>query len=117
MIAHGSRRREANEEFIALVESVKIAVGSKCDFVDYCFLEVVAPSLIEVVEHVVAKGAATIFILPYFLNSGRHVLIDIPEIVDRLTMQYPCPTITLLPCFGAFEGIAALISRQIPDKA
>ncbi len=116
MIAHGSRRREANAEFIALVKSVKADAGAKYDFVDYCFLEIAVPSLVETVEHVIAKGATTIYILPYFLNSGRHVLRDIPEIVARLTNQYPHLAITLFPCFGTFEGIATLISRQVPSK-
>ena len=116
MIAHGSRREEANAEFIALVEQVKTAAGSKCDFVEHCFLEIALPSLTEAVKHVIAEGAETIFIFPYFLNSGNHILRDIPEIVDRLTQQYPDCTITLLPYFGTFKGIGELISRYIPGN-
>lgn len=116
MIAHGSRREEANAEFIALVEQVKIAARSKHDFVEPCFLEIASPSLTDAIEHVIAKGARTISILPYFLNSGNHVLRDIPEIVDRLTNQNPHCTITLLPYFGTFEGIAQLISLHISGE-
>ena len=85
MIAHGSRRDEANAEFIALVESVKTVAGSKYDFVEPCFLEIAAPSLTEAVQHVITKKAKTISIFPYFLNTGNHVRKDIPETVDRLT--------------------------------
>ena len=114
MIAHGSRREEANAEFIALVERVKAAVAVKYEFVEHCFLEIASPSLTEAVEHVIENGATHIAVFPYFLNSGNHMLRDIPEIVDRLTNQYPHCTMTLLPYFGTFEGIAELISRQIP---
>lgn len=114
MIAHGSRRDEANAEFIALVENVRTAAGSKYDFVEPCFLEIASPSLAEAVEPMIAQGARTISIFPYFLNSGNHVLRDIPNIVDRLTNQYPDCTITLLPYFGTLEGIAELINRQLP---
>ncbi len=114
MIAHGSRKEAANAEFISLVERVRIAAGSKYDFVEHCFLEIASPSLTEAMEHAIAKGARTISIFPYFLNSGNHVLRDIPETVDRLTNQYPHCTMTLLPYFGTFEGIAELISRHIP---
>ncbi|HIA14268.1 MAG TPA: hypothetical protein EYN18_07530 [Nitrospirales bacterium] len=116
MIAHGSRREEANAEFIALVGQVKTAVGSKCDFVEHCFLEIASPSLTEAIEHMIENGATYISIFPYFLNSGNHVLRDLPEIVDRLTRQYPDCTITLLPYFGTFKGIAELISRHIPGN-
>ena len=117
MVAHGSRRDEANAEFIALVHNVKVAAASQYDFLEYCFLEIASPSLTEAVEHVIAKGAKTISVFPYFLNSGNHVLKGIPETVDRLINQYPDCTITLLPYFGTCEGIAELISRQIPGEA
>jgi sirohydrochlorin cobaltochelatase len=116
MIAHGSRREDANAEFISLVKRVRIAATSKCDFVEHCFLEIASPSLAEAMEYVIAKGARTISIFPYFLNSGNHVLRDIPETVDRLTNQYPHCTMTLLPYFGTFEGITELISRQISGE-
>ncbi len=114
MIAHGSRRKEANAEFIALVEKIKTTEGSKYDFVEPCFLEISSPSLSEVVKYVIGNGVTRISVFPYFLNSGNHVLRDIPEIVDRLTQHYPDCTITLLPYFGTIEKIVELISRHIP---
>ena len=114
IIAHGSRRKEANAEFIALVEKIKTTSGSKYDFVEPCFLEISSPSLSESVKYVIENGATHISVFPYFLNSGNHVLRDIPEIVARLTQHYPDCTITLLPYFGTIEKIAELISHHIP---
>ena len=116
MIAHGSRREDANAEFISLVERVRIAAGSKYDFVEHCFLEIASPSLAEAVEHMIENGATHISVFPYFLNSGNHILRDMPEIVDGLTNQYPHCTMTLLPYFGTLEGIAELIGRHISSE-
>ena len=115
MIAHGSRREEANAEFIALVERVRTAAGSKYGFVEPCFLELASPSLPEAADQVIGNGATHICVFPYFLNSGNHVLRDIPDIVAQLTSRYPHCTITPLPYFGTIEGIAELISRQLPS--
>jgi len=114
MIAHGSRREDANAEFIALVKNVKATAATKYDFVEHCFLEISSPSLPEAVDQVIRNGATEMYIFPYFLNSGNHVLRDIPAMVDQLMKEHPHHTFTILPYFGTFEGIAELISRQNP---
>jgi len=115
MIAHGSRQEEANAEFIALVQKVKAAAGPKYDFVEPCFLELASPSLPEAADQVIKNGATDVYIFPYFLNSGNHVLRDIPAMVDQLMKHHPHHTFTILPYFGTIEHIAELISHHIPD--
>ena len=116
MIAHGSRREEANTEFLTLVEKVRTSAASKFDIVAHCFLEIASPSLTKAVKDVIGKGATDVSIFPYFLNSGNHVLKDIPEMVNHLAHEHPEYTIRVLPYFGTFKDIAEIISRQLPGN-
>ena len=116
MIAHGSRREEANTEFLALVEQVRTSAALKFDIVEHCFLEIASPSLTKAVNDVIGKGATDVSVFPYFLNSGNHVLKDIPAMVNHLAHEHPEYTIRLLPYFGTFKDIAELISRQLPGN-
>ncbi len=115
MIAHGSRREEANTEFIALVERVRNTASWTYEFIEHCFLEIASPSLTEAVDHAIERGARDISVFPYFLNSGNHVLRDIPAMIDHLKRQHPTCEITMLPYVGAFDGMAELIARQVTD--
>ena len=40
-------------------------------------------------------GATSIVVLPYFLNSGRHFVEDIPEILTAEKESYPDVSITI----------------------
>ena len=115
MIAHGSRRDEANAEFIAVVEKVKAVAMSKFNVIEHCFLEMESPSLDDTVERVIKTGATRVSIFPYFLNSGNHVRQDIPAMIDRLMRDHPECRIQLLPYLGALDGIVELIGRHLPD--
>lgn len=113
MIAHGSRREEANREFALTVQKVRAVQPYKYDVVEYCFLEMATPSLPDTIKKIIDDGITDISILPYFLNSGNHVLIDIPAMVKQLFRDYPTCNIEILPYFGAFEKIEEFISKHL----
>ena len=53
------------------------------------------------IKQCVNEGASSIVILPYFLNSGRHVVEDIPNIVNNSKGEYPDIRISIAPHLGA----------------
>ena len=53
------------------------------------------------IKQCVAEGALSIIVLPYFLNSGKHVVEDIPNIVNGIKGQYPDIEISIAPHLGA----------------
>lgn len=117
LIAHGSRRAESNKEFVGLVESVRQLLVPEYDFVEASFLECVEPHLEAAIEKAVSRRATSISILPYFLNTGKHVAKDIPDIIERQRDHYHACSIQLLPYIGRFSGMAELIARQIVDPS
>jgi len=72
-------------------------------------LEIAEPSIPQGIESCIKKGASEVLILPYFLAAGRHVLEDIPDIVDQEKTKYPDVSITSLPYFGSSPVIVDIL--------
>jgi sirohydrochlorin ferrochelatase len=108
LVAHGSRRAVSNDEVRALAQRMaRQAEGF--DLVDCAFLELAEPLIPEGIARCVARGAAQIQVLPYFLAEGRHVAEDIPREVAAGRLAHPGVVIHLLPHLGLAEGLAGLL--------
>ena len=89
ILAHGSRRQESNKEIVVLTTEVKAISADKYDIIEYAYLELAEPSLLQCIDNIINEGASSITIFPYFLNSGNHVTRDIPAIIETAAVQYP----------------------------
>ncbi|MCA9399739.1 MAG: CbiX/SirB N-terminal domain-containing protein, partial [Candidatus Omnitrophica bacterium] len=81
LISHGSRYQKTVEEIKSLSKVLKERKAA--DIVEFAFLELAVPSIPEGIDICVEKGAAEILVLLNFLNAGRHVDIDIPDIIEE----------------------------------
>lgn len=114
-IAHGSKKKSSNDEFLEMVENIKTK-DENFNFVYASFLELATPSIQESVFDAIEKGAKKIEFYPFFLNSGKHVLIDIPEIIKKLQLEYKQIDFTLLPHFGSSSKIVDIILEDIKNN-
>jgi len=87
LISHGSRSPLTKGEIENLTNKIKIK--SQISIVEFAFLEIESPSIPEGIQSCVLKGAKEIIVLLNFLNSGRHVNEDIPNIVKEESLKYP----------------------------
>jgi len=78
LVAHGSRDPEWSRPFERLARSVAEKLPAVS--VGLAFLEH-GPSLDEIVGALIAKGAASIRVVPVFLGQGGHVKDDLPRLV------------------------------------
>lgn len=113
MIAHGSKKEKSNNEFKELVHEIKKLKGEDYDEIIPSFLEFEEPSLENAFEELLSLGAEEIVIYPYFLNSGKHVTHDIPEIVALYEINYPHVSFIIKPHFGLSNQIAKIISNSL----
>ncbi len=113
LIAHGSRRRQSNDEVNALADRLRETCKIEYGIVHAGFLELATPSIAEGITRCVNEGAKRVTILPYFLNSGRHVVSDIPEIVEGSRIQHPDVTIIVAP----HVGVSTLMVELLIDSA
>ncbi len=109
LAAHGSRWPDSNREVGMLAERLAAVLGDTFAHTAFGFLELAQPSISECIDQVIAKGATRVAVLPYFLVAGRHVSLDIPDIVAAKRNQYPGVRIDLIEYLGAHTGIVDLL--------
>jgi sirohydrochlorin ferrochelatase len=109
LIAHGSRREKSNQEVIDISEKLQDYCRGEFDIVKPAFLELADVLIPEGISQCVRDGATSIIVLPYFLNSGRHVAEDIPNIVNSEKENHPDVSIKIAPHLGASEMMMGVL--------
>ena len=109
LIAHGSRREQSNLEVVMLAEKLKQKCSDHYPIIHAGFLELALPLIPEALKKCVDDGATSIIVLPYFLNSGRHVIEDIPTIVNNTERDYPDVEIKIAAPIGASAQMIDLL--------
>lgn len=109
LIAHGSRRAQSNDEVRTTANKLRAQCGQQYPIVECGFLELAEPSIPEGIRLCAEQGAQAIIVLPYFLNSGTHVVDDIPNIVNRCKADYPEVDIRIAGHLGASNMMMDLL--------
>ena len=109
LVAHGSRRKQSNDEVVLLAERLRKNCSEQYGIVHAGFLELSDVLIPDGIKKCVDDGATSIIILPYFLNSGRHVVKDIPDIVNDTRTEYPDVDIKLAQHVGASDMMMNLL--------
>ncbi len=109
LIAHGSRRQASNEAVLKLAARMQAQSGRP---VSAAFLELAEPDIETGIHLCVQAGARRLDILPYFLAPGRHVLEDVPRLVERSMQAHPQVQWRLLPHLGASPKLAEFLLNQ-----
>ena len=111
--AHGSRKKESNLEVASLAARVsKKVIGSFAE-VGHAFLQLADPLLEKKIDELVQKGATKIVIFPFFIGSGGHILVDIPELVKKAQSTYPHVEFKLTRHLGKIEAIEDVIIHEV----
>ena len=109
LVAHGSRRKQSNEEVVELATKLKLHCNNEYDMVHAGFLELASPSIPEGIQNCIDAGATQVTVLPYFLNSGRHVVEDIPNEVNQARAANPKSDIRIAQHLGASDLMMDLL--------
>src|SRR5215203_2262401 len=103
LFAHGARDPRWAEPFAAVAARVRAAAPG-CPVV-LAFLELMAPSLGEAVERLVAGGATRVDVVPLFLGTGGHLRQDLPPLVEALRSAHPAVAIRLHAAIGEHPAV------------
>lgn len=107
LIAHGSRRLQANAELEDVAEALR--QRGSFDFVQPAYLELAEPTIEQGAAACVASHARVVILLPYFLSPGRHVVEDLSAACQRLHQLYPHVHFTLAPPLGQHPAIIDIL--------
>ncbi len=111
LISHGSRLVKTKDEVKDLIEKLKKLLS--IPLIEYGFLEIETPSIPQAIESCVQKGANEIIILLNFLNAGRHVDKDIPQILDDARKEFAHVKFYMTEPIGQHAQIPALFAQML----
>ncbi len=111
--AHGSRKKESNLEIASLTQNISNKAKGDFDIIDFAFLQFAAPLLENKINEVVKKGVEEIVIFPFFIGSGNHILVDIPELVQKSKAAYGHVKFSVTRHLGKIQAIEDVIVNEV----
>jgi sirohydrochlorin ferrochelatase len=115
LIAHGSRRPEANADLARLAECVR-ATGDY-PIVEIAYLELAEPTIPQGMARCVERGAGQVLLMPYFLSAGSHVVEDLERCRQEALDRFPSVQFQLCPPLGLHPLMVELVLARITEGA
>lgn len=109
LMAHGSRRPEANADLEHLAEALRQRGGYQPIVCSY--LELAEPNIQAGADLCVAQGANRVLMLPYFLSPGVHVTEDLEKARRQLQLKYPRVGFLLCEPIGRHQLMVEIIAQ------
>jgi sirohydrochlorin cobaltochelatase len=115
IICHGSPLRAANAGFIALVDRIAARLG--IGHVLPAFFALLRPNIQDQIAELASRGVTRIVLMPYFLFQGKHVDIDIPNILMECGEWFPDITLELLPTLENDPAVEDVVVQRLMPLA
>jgi sirohydrochlorin ferrochelatase len=115
LVAHGSRRQDANRDLEALAEQLR--ARAVCDWVEIAYLEAASPTIPDGCRTCVQRGARRVVMLPWFLSAGRHVVEDLERIRDEQAAAFPGVEFRLCPPLGLHPLMIEIVLDRLAEGA
>lgn len=111
LIAHGSRRSEANDDLLRLAEILR--AKQVYSLVETAYLELAEPGIAAAAEKCIAEGAGRVKMLPYFLSAGAHVTEDLERHRRELAGRFPRVMFELCPPLGLHSLMVDIVMDRL----
>lgn len=115
--AHGSRKRQSNEEVADLAKRIAVKIKDQFDTVDHAFLQFAHPSLEHKIQRLIQNGVKNIVVFPFFTGSGSHILVDIPQLVEQKKNEYNNVDIRICRHLGKLFAIEDIIVDEVTSQS
>ena len=113
LIAHGSRRPEANADLEHVAAQMRLRGGF--DYIQCSFLELTHPDIHTAGVFCVQEGATEVVMLPYFLSPGVHVRDDLTEAQEKLRQEYPTIAFDLAEPLGRHPMLIDIVAERAAE--
>jgi sirohydrochlorin ferrochelatase len=111
LIAHGSRRPEANADLHRLADDLR--QSGRYAVVVASFLESAEPGIDAGGATCVESGAQRVVLVPYFLSAGVHVRRDLTTARDRLSERFPRIEFRLAEPLGPHPLLTEIVVQRV----
>lgn len=114
LLGHGSRVKNAGDD----MEKVAGLLEERHGYhrVACCYMSRLGPHLPETLARLVADGEEHVLVIPYFLHSGLHIVLDIPEKMQEEAKKYPGVRLQLGANLGFDKVLADLVHQRISES-
>ncbi len=113
LVAHGSRRQAANDDLRTMAGHLKEKVPQMQ--VEVAYLELTEPTIPEGAEACVEKGAKKIYMLPFFLSPGVHVVQDLEEFREQFIEKWPGREFVVCPPLGVHPHLTEILLTRLAE--
>ena len=114
ILGHGSRVPEAGKDMETVATLLK--KDYNLEMVEACQMSRLGPHYPETLAKCVKNGATEVVVIPYFLNSGLHIRLDIPEMMKEEAEKYPHVKMIFGRHLGFDPKFADIIYRRIQES-
>ncbi|HSQ41614.1 MAG TPA: CbiX/SirB N-terminal domain-containing protein [Fibrobacteraceae bacterium] len=113
-LGHGSRAPGAMEGMQQVAETLQQKYAVR-DLV-MCTMEGLGLNLRDAIRKCYAQGCRHMLVVPFFLHSGNHLLLDVPEMLNEARTEFPDLAIHQGRHLGADPALAELAFRRIQES-
>lgn len=113
VLAHGSKREEANEEIRSLVREIQLSDSQ--GVYQVAFMQFGYPDIGKAVNELAAVGVEKIIVMPYFLVTGNHISIDIPDELEVQKQAHPGLEFVIAKHLNGHPGMIAVVKDRIQE--
>jgi sirohydrochlorin cobaltochelatase len=110
LFAHGARDPRWSEPLARIQELILARVDTSVQ-IHQAFLELMPPSLPDLVERLIEDHVGTITVMPIFLGQGSHVRNDLPLLMQQLRVSHPSIKFNLATSIGENEQVLTAIAN------
>jgi sirohydrochlorin ferrochelatase len=115
LIAHGSRRQNANDDLVCLAQRVRDR--GLYEFVEISYLELAEPTIPQGIRQCVELGAQRVLMLPFFLSAGEHVAGDLERFRREAAAEYPQVTFKLCAPLGTHPLVVEVVLARLAEAS
>ena len=108
LFGHGARDERWKEPFLKLQELISQNSNVR---VELSFLELMSPSLPDIIDQLVNDGFKTVEVVPVFFGQGGHIRKDFPAILDACRSKHPKIQLSAKPAVGEDLGVLQAIAK------
>lgn len=114
LIAHGSRRAEANHDLVIVAN--RLRKQSDYEIIVPSYLELAQPSILDGARQCVDAGADHVLMMPYFLSAGSHVTRDLERFRCEAAAKFKAVRFDLCPPLGLHPLMLEIIKSRLCES-
>lgn len=111
LVGHGSKMHGSDEAMNQVIDELRRR--DSATVFQSAFLELQSPNIQDGINLCIKQGADEVIVVPYFVQTGRHVVHDIPRLIDEAKALHPKTFISLANYLGFDSRMVSVVEDRI----